>query len=88
MTATIQRSNRSPGIEHVSCGRLEDKGESEPHKDANLFSVGSREWNWRETKNLLTSRVFKVCRRKILWRFTTTETEAVGGFPRRRAKGE
>ena len=46
----MQRSNRSPRIEHISWGRLEVEGEAEPYKDAKLFPGGSREWNWRETR--------------------------------------
>ena len=34
---------------HVSWGRLEVEGKTEPYKDAKLFPGGSREWNWRET---------------------------------------
>src|SRR5439155_21676372 len=41
--------SRSPRIKHVSWGRLEVEGETEPYKDAKLFPGGSREWNWRET---------------------------------------
>jgi hypothetical protein len=41
--------NRSPRISHVSWGRLEVEGQSEPYKDAKLFPGGSRDWNWRET---------------------------------------
>jgi hypothetical protein len=41
--------NHSPRIKHVSWGRLEVEGGSEPYKDAKLFPGGSREWNWRET---------------------------------------
>ena len=41
--------SRSPRIKHVSWGRLEVEGKSEPYKDAKLFPGGSREWNWRET---------------------------------------
>ena len=41
--------SRSPCIKHVSWGRLEVEGETEPYKDAKLFPGGSREWNWRET---------------------------------------
>ena len=46
----MERTNRSPRIKHVSCGRLEVEGEAEPYKDAKLFPGGSREWNWRETQ--------------------------------------
>ena len=46
----MQTSNRSPRIRHVSWGRLEVEGESEPYKDAKLFPGGSRAWNWRETQ--------------------------------------
>jgi hypothetical protein len=49
MTASMQRSNRSPRIKHVSWGRLEVEGEAEPYKDAKVFPGGSCEWNWRET---------------------------------------
>jgi hypothetical protein len=41
--------NRSPRINHVSWGRLEVEGKTEPYKDAKLYPGGSREWNWRET---------------------------------------
>jgi hypothetical protein len=50
MTTAMQSSNRSPQIQHVSWGRLEVEGKSEPYKDAKLFPGGSHEWNWRETK--------------------------------------
>jgi hypothetical protein len=46
----MERTNRSPRINHVSWGRLEVEGKAEPYKDAKLFPGGSREWNWRETK--------------------------------------
>lgn len=39
----------SPRIRHVSWGRLDVDGKTEPYKDAKLFPGGSREWNWRET---------------------------------------
>jgi hypothetical protein len=45
----VKNENRSPGINHVSWGRLEVEGRAEPYKDAKLFPGGSREWNWRET---------------------------------------
>jgi hypothetical protein len=45
----MERTNRSPRIQHVSWGRLEVEGEPEAYKDAKLFPGGSREWNWRET---------------------------------------
>ena len=50
MTVSMESSNRSPRITHVSWGRLEVEGEFEPYKDAKLFPGGSREWNWRETQ--------------------------------------
>jgi len=49
MTTAMERTNRSPRIQHVSWGRLEVEGKTEPYKDAKLFPGGSREWNWRET---------------------------------------
>jgi hypothetical protein len=49
MTTAMERTNRSPRIQHVSWGRLEVEGKAEPYKDAKLFPGGSREWNWRET---------------------------------------
>src|SRR3982750_1246196 len=39
----------SPQINHVSWGRLDVQGQTEPYKDAKVFPGGSREWNWRET---------------------------------------
>jgi len=45
----MQSSNRSPRITHVSWGKLEVEGKTEPYKDAKLFPGGSCEWNWRET---------------------------------------
>jgi hypothetical protein len=45
----MESSNRSPRIKHLSWGRLEVEGETEPYKDAKLFPGGSHEWNWRET---------------------------------------
>ena len=45
----MESSNRSPRITHVSWGKLEVEGETEPYKDAKLFPGGSCEWNWRET---------------------------------------
>jgi Uncharacterized conserved protein len=50
MRTAMERTNRSPRIQHVSWGRLEVEGKAEPYKDAKLFPGGSREWNWRETK--------------------------------------
>jgi hypothetical protein len=50
MTTAMESCNRSPRINHVSWGRLEVDGKTEPYKDAKLFPGGSREWNWRETK--------------------------------------
>jgi hypothetical protein len=50
MTIAMERTNRSPRIQHVSWGRLEVEGEPEAYKDAKLFPGGSREWNWRKTK--------------------------------------
>jgi hypothetical protein len=49
MTTAMERTNRSPRIQHVSWGRLEVEGKTEPYKDAKLFPGGSRDWNWRET---------------------------------------
>jgi hypothetical protein len=49
MTTVMTTSNRSPKIKHVSWGRLEVEGQTEPYKDAKLFPGGSREWNWRDT---------------------------------------
>jgi hypothetical protein len=49
MEAREQSGNRSSRINHVSWGRLEVEGKTEPYKDAKLFPGGSREWNWRET---------------------------------------
>jgi hypothetical protein len=49
MTKTMETSNRSPRIKHVSWGRLEVEGKTEAYKDAKLFPGGSCEWNWRET---------------------------------------
>ena len=49
MTTTMEISNRSPRINHVSWGRLEVEGNAEPYKDAKLFPGGSHEWNWRDT---------------------------------------
>jgi hypothetical protein len=45
----MDNRNRSPRINHVSWGRLEVQGQTEPYKDAKLFPGGSCEWNWRET---------------------------------------
>jgi hypothetical protein len=45
----METSNGSPRITHVSWGRLEVQGKSEPYKDAKLFPGGSCEWNWRDT---------------------------------------
>jgi hypothetical protein len=45
----VKQEERSPRIEHVSWGRLEVEGNTEPYKDAKLFPGGSRDWNWRET---------------------------------------
>ncbi len=45
----MQSENPSPGIKHISWGRLEVEGKAEPYKDAKLFPGGSRNWNWRET---------------------------------------
>src|SRR6059036_1459330 len=45
----MERTNRSPRIQHVSWGRLEVEGKAEPYKDAKLFPGGACEWNWRET---------------------------------------
>jgi hypothetical protein len=45
----VKIDNRSPRINHVSWGRLELEGRTEPYKDAKLFPGGSRDWNWRET---------------------------------------
>jgi hypothetical protein len=42
--------NRSPRINHVSWGRLEVQGQTEPYKDAKVFPGGSCEWNWDETR--------------------------------------
>ena len=50
----MESRNRSPRITHVSWGRLEVEGETEPYKDAKVFPGGSREWNWRETKTAHT----------------------------------
>jgi hypothetical protein len=49
MTTAMERTNRSLRIQHVSWGRLEVEGKTEPYKDAKLFPGGSRDWNWRET---------------------------------------
>jgi hypothetical protein len=46
----MQSTNRSPRINHVSWGRLEVEGETDPYRDAKLFPGGSREWDWRETQ--------------------------------------
>ena len=41
------RTPGSPGIKHLSWGRLEtEHGE---FKDAKLFPGGAREWDWNET---------------------------------------
>jgi hypothetical protein len=45
----VKDEKRSPRIKHVSWGRLEVEGKTEPYKDAKLFPGGSRGWNWRET---------------------------------------
>jgi hypothetical protein len=45
----MDNRNRSPRINHVSWGRLEVQGQTEPYKDAKVFPGGSCEWNWRET---------------------------------------
>src|SRR5437667_80307 len=45
----IESRNPSPRIIHVSWGKLEVEGKTEPYKDAKLFPGGSREWNWRVT---------------------------------------
>jgi hypothetical protein len=45
----IESRNPSPRILHVSWGKLEVEGKTEPYKDAKLFPGGSREWNWRDT---------------------------------------
>lgn len=42
-----ERMLRSPGITHLSWGRLET--EHGKFKDAKLFPGGVREWNWNET---------------------------------------
>jgi hypothetical protein len=45
---TEQETN-SPKITHLSWGRLEVEGQSNPFKDAKLFPGGAREWDWNET---------------------------------------
>ena len=45
----MDNRNKSPRINHVSWGRLEVQGQTEPYKDAKLVPGGSCEWNWRET---------------------------------------
>jgi hypothetical protein len=45
----MDNRNKSPRIDHVSWGRLEVQGQTEPYKDAKLFPGGSCEWNWRKT---------------------------------------
>ena len=39
----------SPLITHLSWGRIEVEGQTEPYKDAKLLPGGSREWDWNET---------------------------------------
>ena len=46
---SVKNTHSSPRIKHVSWGRLDVEGKTEPYKDAKLFPGGSREWNWRET---------------------------------------
>jgi hypothetical protein len=45
---TEQETN-SPRITHLSWGRLEVEGQSNPFKDTKLFPGGAREWDWNET---------------------------------------
>jgi hypothetical protein len=45
----IESRNPSPRILHVSWGKLQVEGKTEPYKDAKVFPGGSREWNWRDT---------------------------------------
>ncbi len=45
---TEQETN-SPKITHLSWGRLEVEGQSNPFKDAKLFPGGARQWDWNET---------------------------------------
>jgi len=45
----VKNDHGSPRIKHVSWGRLDVEGKTEPYKDAKLFPGGSKEWNWRET---------------------------------------
>jgi hypothetical protein len=59
MTKAMDTSNRSPQIKHVSWGRLEVEGQTEPYKDAKPFPGGSREWNWRD--ELRMTFPFRVC---------------------------
>ena len=42
-------TGESPGITHVSWGRIEVEGGHGPFKDAKLYPGGAREWDWRET---------------------------------------
>src|SRR3954452_20101644 len=46
----MDNRNKSLRIDHVSWGRLEVQGQTEPYKDAKLFPGGSCEWNWRKTE--------------------------------------
>lgn len=43
----MERDAPSPGITHLSWGRLVADGKS--FKDAKLYPGGAREWDWRET---------------------------------------
>ncbi len=44
-----EQRERSPGITHLSWGRLEVDGQDSFFKDAKLFPGGAREWDWNET---------------------------------------
>jgi hypothetical protein len=45
----IESRNSSPRILHVSWGKLEVEGKTEPYKTQSFSRGGSREWNWRDT---------------------------------------
>lgn len=45
----MEQSASSPRITHLSWGRMEVEGQSQPFKDVKCYPGGARAWDWNET---------------------------------------